>query len=239
MTICNHIFKISEHVDYEQCEICGSFHSLASDINIYSDGYWTSEKGHSTLEEQIYNVNEIQINGFTKNDLVLKYCSERRITSNSSVLEIACAPGILLKRLNNYFHAVDGIEVDPANKEQISEIAGTDTHVVIGNFPEISQGWKVKYDAIIALDVFEHVEDGPAFINECCRLIKSGGMLILMLPIDFENCHAPEKMFAPVEHNWIYSEKAIRGLLSGFDKIVFDKWTEGHDLIVSYKSEGI
>ena len=239
MTICNHIFKPSEIDHYEQCEICGSYHSMASDMKIYSDGYWEHDKGHSTIEEQIYNVDEISINGFTKNGLVLKYCSQRRITSDSSVLEIACAPGILLYRLRTYFAAVDGIEVDPANKEKILKIAGDNAHLSFGYFPEISQGWKVKYDAIIALDVFEHVEDGPAFINECYRLLKPGGFLMLMLPVDFEDCKVPDRMFAHEEHNWIYSDKAIKGLLSGFDEIVFDKWAEGHDLIVSYKSEGI
>ncbi len=35
------------------------------------------------------------------------------------------------------------------------------------------------FDAIVALEVVEHVEDVSAFINYCLRLLKPGGALIL------------------------------------------------------------
>ncbi len=35
-----------------------------------------------------------------------------------------------------------------------------------------------KYDAVLALEIIEHVADIPAFVATCCNLLKPGGMMI-------------------------------------------------------------
>jgi cyclopropane fatty-acyl-phospholipid synthase-like methyltransferase len=221
----------SEIKDYRKCSVCGSFKSnLSQNNDIYYDKYWSHEKGHSTLEEQKYNVESYQYKGISKNDKVLQYCP-----GGEKVLEIACAPGNLLKRLNEKYLHVDGIEVDPRYKHEIQKNAGTLPNIFFGIFPEITENWQEQYDLIIALDLFEHVEDSIGFVNECYRLLGKHGRLILMLPIynDEKPCI---DMFCPEEHIWIYTREAISKLLSKFNLIVYDTWRPGHDIVIAYKN---
>jgi len=39
-----------------------------------------------------------------------------------------------------------------------------------------------SFDAAIGLDVFEHIEDDQAAMNECARVLRPGGVLVLTVP---------------------------------------------------------
>ena len=39
-----------------------------------------------------------------------------------------------------------------------------------------------SFDAAIGLDVFEHIEDDQAALNECARVLRAGGVLVLTVP---------------------------------------------------------
>ena len=78
-----------------------------------------------------------------------------------------------------------------------------------GFFPEITKRWNKGWDAnqfsnIIALDVFEHIEDSIGFLSECNWLMVKGGHLIIQSPIILEDGQMDDKMFNGLEHIWIY-----------------------------------
>lgn len=201
-------------------------HDLAPP-EIYTEGYWNRE-GFSTIPEQVYNVSEFKNEaGLTKNDMILKHCSK-----GSHALELACAPGALLKSLRAHYDHVVGVEVDTRNRADILKIADGHAAVVFGLFPEVSKHWPSEsYDFITALDLFEHVDDPEVFMKEVLRLLKPDGTVVLMSPFLSVDRELPEQHFCP-EHIQLMSESYMKEWFSElFQKVELDEWLPGHNVI--------
>ena len=229
-----HWLRLSKYHDYEECVVCGSlFRRDKPDAEaIYGSGYW-DRPGHSTLEEQEYNITGFRNDaGETKADAVLKHCRE-----GFSCLEIGCAPGALLPLLRERFTLVIGIEYDAAYADRLLAIAGENQQIIFGAFPEVTARFAdSEFDCIIALDLLEHVEDGAAFMAEVHRLLRPGGRAILMVPLLMED-GLDERFSLNEEHLAIYSERFIREWFpeAGFCDLTFDRWVVGHEVIVADK----
>jgi 2-polyprenyl-3-methyl-5-hydroxy-6-metoxy-1,4-benzoquinol methylase len=130
-----------------------------------------------------------------------------------------------------------GIEVDSKYKEQIEKYS-KGAVLYFGFFPEISKEWESnQYSNIIALDVFEHIEDSNGFLEECNRLMVTGGHLIIQSPIILEDGQMDDKMFNGLEHIWIYGIQDLKQLLNehGFKVLKVDRHIIGHEQITAIK----
>ena len=179
-------------------------------------GYWEVQ-GRSTLIEQRYNVHGYKSNGQTKAEAVLKYAV------GSTLLEIGCAPASLLKLAKEKGFTAEGIEPDKKYIQELEQYSGCKVHQ--GYFP---LKLKKKYDTIIAMDVFEHIEDGQGFIDACRGLLKKDGVIIFMMPIIMNDGLFDENMKMD-EHVWLYSENHLREWLK---PIAIERWYLGHEIIV-------
>ena len=213
--------------NYEQTPE-GSYKSLKykEPKDLYFNDYWSHARKHSTIHEQQWNVVD-------KNKLVIRDLTK---ISPRTVLEIACAPGSLLQTLAPVFSCV-GIEVDPANKEAIQAIASK-AELHFGFFPEVTKRWQgSQFSNVIALDVFEHVEDGMSFLKECRRLLVPQGHLIIQAPMILQDgLQEPDYMFGTAdEHIWIYDIKHVTAMLreAEFELLRIDRWKLGHEHIVA------
>jgi len=213
--------------DYEQV-LEGSYKSLKykEPKDLYFNDYWSHARKHSTIHEQQWNVVD-------KNKLVIRDLTK---ILPRNVLEIACAPGLLLQTLAPVFSCV-GIEVDPANKEAIQTIASK-AELHFGFFPDVTKNWPgSQFSNIVALDVLEHVEDGMSFLRECWRLLVPQGHLIIQAPLILQDgLQEPDYMFgAADEHIWIYDIKHLTAMLRtvGFELLRVDRWKLGHEHIVA------
>ena len=85
------------------------------------------------------------------------------------------------------------------------------------------------FDNVVAMDVFEHIEDGQAFLDNCKSQLNTNGRIIFMLPVldDMSNF----EKFKCDEHIWLYTFDHLRAM--GFSE--FDKWTDGHTIAI-YKN---
>jgi 2-polyprenyl-3-methyl-5-hydroxy-6-metoxy-1,4-benzoquinol methylase len=194
--------------------------------DIYLDEYWSAKQNHSTIHEQVFNVTE-------KNELVKAALTN---IEPKRVLEIACAPGILMGDLSANYET-HGIEVDERYKQDIQSLCQS-TELYFGLFPEVSKDFESGiFSNIIALDVFEHVEDGMAFLKECHRLLVQGGRLIIQAPIMFEPDVMDEKQFHETEHIWIYDVRHVIDMATdlGFKVKSLSSWKLGHEQIVFEK----
>lgn len=219
----------AEHPDYEVCEICGTLHRIknVAPETIYTDGYWNRE-GFSTLEEQVYNVSEFaNEEGLSKVDTVLKYAQK-----GSHALELACAPGSLLKALRGYYDHVVGVEIDPRYREGMNEIVQGHAAIVFGEFPDVSRHWpEESYDFITALDLLEHIEDGEAFMREVLRLLKPDGTVVFMSP--FQTGQPLDEGQFMEEHIFLYSDSFIREWFEEmFEEVILDKWIHNHNMVI-------
>lgn len=237
---CTHQCVPSTHADYEVCSQCGTFHSMAAlppeKLYIGSD-YWSGGKGHSTIDEQVFNLDTFIPEGGkqTKNEFVRERIEPPDF---NTVIELGCAPGILLKQLADMFQVVIGVDADKAYEADIRRISGlAKATILFGLFPRVTRSWRDSAfcSCIIGLDIFEHAPAPQAFLMECNRLLKPGGQLFLMTPLVSDDL--PERIFEPKEHVFLHSELHMRQLLhaTGFCDAVFDRWTPGHDTVSAWK----
>jgi len=192
---------------------------------IYTDNYWSTPI-RSSIDEQVSNV-------IDKNKLVIENLTLIEPRKN---LEIACSPGVLLGEMSRNFECV-GIEVDSKYKHEIEKYSnGSALH--FGFFPEISKEWDSnQFSNIIALDVFEHIEDSKGFLRECNRLMVKGGHLIIQSPIILTDGQMDDKMFNGLEHIWIYGIEDMKTLLIENGFIIHDiqRHIVGHEQITAVK----
>lgn len=239
MSVCCHSFTSDpEHAGYSVCARCGSYKSLDAPApeELYTPDYWTEARSHSTFDDQVFNVDSHEENGKSKAQFILDLI---RAPDRRRALEIACAPGIMLKRLKEAgFEYVAGIEVCPEWGADIHRIAGFDAELHFGIFPEVTKDKPGnRFSLILASDVFEHSHAPWPFLSECHRLLKTGGQLILVLPLVTGAYPVPERMFAPAEHVYIHSMDNLAAMLgaAGFHSIGFDKWCDGHEAVSAIK----
>ena len=193
--------------------------------DIYTDNYWSTPI-RSSIDEQVSNVVD-------KNRLVMENLTLIEPRKN---LEIACSPGVLLGEMSRNFECV-GIEVDSKYKHEIEKYSnGSALH--FGFFPEITKEWDSnQFSNIIALDVFEHIEDSKGFLTECNRLMVKGGHLIIQSPIILTDGQMDEKMFNGLEHIWIYGIHDLKNLLIENRFMIHDiqRHQVGHEQITAVK----
>lgn len=238
---CTHQYIPSTHDSYEVCQSCGTFHSLAAGdpAKLYiGSNYWSNENGRSSPDEQAWNCNEFIPEGGTqtKNEFV----RERLEPPDwNTVMELGCAPGILLKQLADMFAVVIGVDADKAYEADIRRISGMAKGTILfGLFPRVTRSWRDSAfcSCIVGLDIFEHAPQPQAFLMECYRLLKPGGQLFLMTPLASEDL--PERLFECREHIFLHSRLHMEQLLcaAGFGQdAVFDRWTPGHDTVSAWK----
>lgn len=238
---CTHQYVPSTHADYEVCALCGTFHSLAAlppeKLYIGSE-YWSEKWGHSSITEQVFNIDVFIPEGGkqTKNEFVRERLEPPDF---NTVIELGCAPGILLKQLADMFDVVVGIDADTHYEADIRRISGNACNLQFGLFPACTRKtWKGDdaVSCIIGLDIFEHAPQPQAFLMECYRLLKPGGQLFLMTP--FVSDDLPERIWEPREHIFLHSRQHMEQLLcaAGFGRdATFDRWTPGHDTVSAWK----
>ena len=194
--------------------------------DIYTDNYWSTPI-RSSIDEQVSNVVD-------KNRLVIENLTHIHPVMN---LEIACSPGILLGEMTDLGFECVGIEVDEKYKEQIQKYS-KDAELHFGFFPQVAAEWgSEQFSNIIALDVFEHIEDSKTFLSECNRLMVKGGHLIIQSPIILEDGQMDDKMFNGLEHIWIYGIADLHEIFQnkGFKIIDIQRHKVGHEQITAIK----
>lgn len=236
---CQHRYVPSAHPGYEKCSLCGTHHSLvATPEGFYGADYWSLERGHSTIYEQIYNVEVHREGGVSKHDFVCRHITAE---GRDFALEVGCAPGSMLSRLQRLlgFDRVVGVEVDPGEESAIRSIGNFHGELLFGFFPGVTADLEGgEADLVLGLDVFEHSDEPEAFLAECRRLLKPGGELVLMVPLLYPR-DVNTAMFCPGEHMYLHGWANISALLedAGLRHTASDQWARGHELVVARKPE--
>lgn len=199
-------------VTYLDCRHCGSY--LSARTVTYDDTYWATR---GTLEGHAALVKSDRLEWWREH--IKPY-----LRSMSRVLEIGCAPGVLMESLASDGHIVRGI--DPT-------MPATNT-VLKGSFPDTS--WDMNFDAVIMFDVLEHLDDPKAALRKAKQLLThEHGFLILQVPT-IRDSKPPDRFFAEGEHTWIPTQKALNDVLEacGFE-IISDTtaWCPGHEVTVA------
>jgi SAM-dependent methyltransferase len=137
------------------------------------------------------------------------------------LLEIGCGSGVLLEEAVSRGWQVDALELS-AELAAVARKNNPKMKIITGNI-EFQEFSGTFYDAIISLDVLEHVHSPMAMIENCRELLKPGGLLMLQTPntrsLRSRTQGAKWEMLDPEQHLNLFSPEALRVLLTtvGFD----------------------
>ena len=101
--------------------------------------------------------------------------------SGLKVLDLGCGGGLVTEPLARLGAEMTGIDATPdsiAVARQHAEAAGL-TIDYQNTTAEALVERGAHFDAVLALEIIEHVADVPAFLAACAQLVKPGGQLIL------------------------------------------------------------
>ncbi|MBM4395284.1 MAG: class I SAM-dependent methyltransferase [Deltaproteobacteria bacterium] len=103
-----------------------------------------------------------------------------RLPRDAEVLDLGCGTGGTMKALAGLgrFTGLDTNETAARLAER-----RTGNRVVLGSGTSLPFG-DASFDAVLALDVFEHIEDDLAAVREARRVLRPGGALVATVP-----CH--------------------------------------------------
>jgi len=101
-----------------------------------------------------------------------------------SLLDIACGDGDLMIRVKSKYREVWGVDIAQPRIDRIREKVGTESgiHVRVEDANEKLAFKDGSFDTVTALSIFEHIFDPYHLIEECYRLLKNGGTLIVQVP---------------------------------------------------------
>jgi 2-polyprenyl-3-methyl-5-hydroxy-6-metoxy-1,4-benzoquinol methylase len=103
--------------------------------------------------------------------------ARRWLRRGDRVLDVGCADGTLFQRLP---WLQGGTGIDPMAEGNL--LVGSH-RIVRGNFPDDVEGTD-RFDAIVALAVFEHVPEGEGgrFADACRHHLRPGGRVVMTVP---------------------------------------------------------
>lgn len=187
--------------------------------------------------QEIYNEEYYNSWGVNKNfqrifDLKLKTCfrliklANKYISTSSNqrrLLDIGCAFGYMLEAAQQYGYDSWGLEISHA----ADEAAKLGFNVLKVSLEETAF-CDEYFDIVTGIDVIEHIPEPMRFLKECKRILKSGGILLLVTP---NSSSLPARIMKnkwshyKAEHLHYYSQFSIKKLLSnsGFININIKK----------------
>jgi SAM-dependent methyltransferase len=132
--------------------------------------------------------------------------------STGSVVEVGCAPGVLLESLTQRGYECVGVEISDTVARWMRDTLGLDARG--GFFPGIDLP---RCDLFLSFDTLEHSPCPDEFVREAARLLVPGGVAIIQTAVERYNYDRPfgERfidMFDDLEHLFLFTDEAMRRL---------------------------
>ncbi|MDD5434847.1 MAG: class I SAM-dependent methyltransferase [Nitrospira sp.] len=174
--------------------------------------------------KQIYNLLKyITLIHYGRRRLNLMYMNK---VKSGKLLEVGCGGGRRLSKMRALGWEVEGQEVDPRAAKHASDVYGFTIH--LSSLKDIAFK-ENSFDAIIANHVIEHVYEPDLLLSECYRILKPGGIMVVVTPnvdcFGHRYFGSNWRGLEPPRHLHLFSQKTIKLLAerSGFHKI--ETWT--------------
>jgi len=134
--------------------------------------------------------------------LILAALQRYNILPPSRVLDAGCGWGVTLESLEQAGYVAAGMDISRQALEML-QTDRQDRQLIEADLTQsLSAGEsKSPFDAVLALDVLEHLDDDRFALTQLAELLRPGGLVIISVP-------------------------ALPELFSDFDAIIFPRWCE-------------
>lgn len=141
---------------------------------------WWDESGpfkplHQLNPVRIQYIRDCLVAHFQKNAI------QSKPLEGLSILDIGCGGGLVAEPLTRLGAQVTGIDASPQAVEVATahaDLMGLPITYACSTAEDLA-AQNQAFDAVLALEIVEHVADVPAFLATCAKLVKPGGALIL------------------------------------------------------------
>mgnify|MGYP001559767924 FL=1 len=141
--------------------------------SIYSEDYFRGARhGFGYVN---YDEDKVAMQAFF--EAVLK-AMERLLPARGQLLDVGAATGFFLKLARGRGWVVAGLEISgyASRLAQRSGLPVTQGTLQSAGYPSNS------FDAVVLLDVIEHLSDPAALVDQCRRILRPGGLLVINTP---------------------------------------------------------
>jgi 2-polyprenyl-3-methyl-5-hydroxy-6-metoxy-1,4-benzoquinol methylase len=224
--------------EYAVCRACGTLVSQDSlsdeqlqvkndDADFYGKQYWLS---HQKEDLGFPDIGARARNDLTERNLHwLKALLKYRLPP-AHVLELGCAHGSFVALMRHAGYEASGVEMSPWVVDFGNKTFGVPIAVGPLERLDIEPG---SLDAIVLMDVLEHLPDPMATIRHCLRLLEPDGLLLVQTPQFREGMRHEELVeskgafldqLKSDEHLYLFSERSVIELLRrlGAEHICFE-----------------
>lgn len=135
--------------------------------------------------------------------------AEKYLNDSDNVLEIGAGRGYFLKLIEGKCLHATGLELN--NQAIKSKVC--DSNIILEMSSEHSK-YEVKYNKIYSFQVLEHIVNPKDFLEDCVRMLKPNGMLVVSVPNNNFVLHKQmEDIFDfPPHHMGMFDEDVFRRL---------------------------
>lgn len=132
--------------------------------------------------------------------------------ADPTVLDLGCGTGVIATELAKWSHPI-GLDMSDQALAYSRGRGITNLVQAIGEALPLRDG---SVDAILALDIFEHIENDAAAFREAFRVLRPGGVLVMSVPA-FRTLWGPHDV--ALMHHRRYTRPQVRAALgaAGFE----------------------
>ena len=111
--------------------------------------------------------------------LALTLLAQSGILPSARILDAGCGSGLLLDRLEERGYDVSGLDISRRSLEQLDR---PDRMLIEADLTRCDPPESESFDAVLLLDVLEHLDDERVVLQTVRRLMKPHGLVIVSVP---------------------------------------------------------
>lgn len=105
--------------------------------------------------------------------------------SIETVLDFGCGSGVMSYILSGFAQRVVATDIEPATFNRMQQMISFPRNIGFATAAELAnEAYRQSFDAIIALDVLEHIQDLKGTLQKFKKLLKPGGVVVISGPTE-------------------------------------------------------